>query len=129
TVDPWGGSYYVEYLTEQLVEKAWKLIEEVEELGGMSKAIETGLPKMRIEEAAAKRQAKIDSGNEIIVGVNRYQTDEKYDIEIREVDNTEVRKQQLIRLEKLKRTRDENLVKDTLDALTKCAKNKQGNLL
>src|SRR5690606_9196674 len=91
TVDPWGGSYYVEYLTEQLVEKAWKLIEEVEKLGGMAKAIETGLPKMRIEEAAAKRQARIDSANEIIVGVNRYQTEEKHDIEIREVDNTVVR--------------------------------------
>ena len=98
TVDPWGGSYYVEYLTEQIAEKAWTLIEEVEALGGMAKAIETGVPKMRIEEAAAKKQARIDGGLDTIVGVNNYITDEKSDIEILEVDNTKVREQQLSRL-------------------------------
>lgn len=129
TVDPWGGSYYVEYLTEQLVNKAWSLIEEVEELGGMAKAIETGVPKMRIEEAAANKQARIDSGQETIVGVNNYFSGEKSEIEIREVDNTEVRKQQLKRLETLKRARNQDEVDKSLDALTACAESRTGNLL
>ena len=90
-VDPWGGSYYVEYLTHQLAEKAWALIEEVEALGGMAKAIETGLPKMRIEEAAARKQARIDSEKDTIVGVNKYQTTEETEIELLEVDNQTVR--------------------------------------
>lgn len=129
TVDPWGGSYYVEYLTEQIAEKAWTLIEEVESLGGMAKAIETGVPKMRIEEAAAKKQARIDGGLDTIVGVNNYITDEKSDIEILEVDNTKVREQQLARLAQLKAERDNAAVQEALDALTEAAKTGKGNLL
>ncbi len=129
TVDPWGGSYYVEYLTEQIAEKAWTLIEEVESLGGMAKAIETGVPKMRIEEAAAKKQARIDGGLDTIVGVNNYITDEKSDIEILEVDNTKVREQQLARLAQLKAERDSAAVQEALEALTAAAKTGQGNLL
>ncbi|MES2629287.1 MAG: methylmalonyl-CoA mutase [Bacteroidota bacterium] len=128
-IDPWGGSYYVESLTAELVNKAWALIEEVEKLGGMAKAIETGLPKMRIEEAAARKQARIDSGKDIIVGVNRYQVDEASRIEILEVDNTKVRKSQIERLEKLKASRDEKAVQEALTALTDAAKNGTGNLL
>src|SRR5690606_29353558 len=93
-VDPWGGSHYVEFLTDQLVQRAWALIEEVEGLGGMAKAIEEGLPKLRIEEAAAKKQARIDSGRDIIVGVNRFQIDEESEIEVRDVDNQAVRESQ-----------------------------------
>lgn len=129
TVDPWGGSYYVEYLTEQIAEKAWTLIEEVEALGGMAKAIETGVPKMRIEEAAAKKQARIDGGLDTIVGVNNYITDEKSDIEILEVDNTKVREQQLSRLKQLKEERDQEAVQAALEALTEAAKTGQGNLM
>ncbi|MBL7705721.1 MAG: methylmalonyl-CoA mutase [Taibaiella sp.] len=129
TVDPWGGSYYVEYLTEQIAEKAWTLIEEVESLGGMAKAIETGVPKMRIEEAAAKKQARVDGGLDTIVGVNNYITDEKSDIEILEVDNTKVREQQLARLAQLKAERDNAAVQEALDALTQAAKTGEGNLL
>jgi methylmalonyl-CoA mutase len=128
-VDPWGGSYYVEYLTEQITEKAWALIEEVEKLGGMAKAIETGIPKMRIEEAAARKQARIDGGKDIIVGVNQYQTDEKTTIEILDVDNDKVRTQQLNRLAKLKAERDPKKVEDALNALTQSAKTGKGNLL
>lgn len=128
-VDPWGGSYYVEYLTDQLVKKAWTLIEEVEELGGMAKAIEAGLPKMKIEEAAARKQARIDSGKDIIVGVNRYETDEKADIELLEVDNTAVRNSQIESLEKLKADRDVQKVASALNALTNAAKSGSGNLL
>lgn len=129
TVDPWGGSYYVEYLTEQIAEKAWTLIEEVESLGGMAKAIETGVPKMRIEEAAAKKQARIDGGLDTIIGVNNYITDEKSDIEILEVDNTRVREQQLARLKQLKEERDNEAVLAALEALTEAAKTGQGNLM
>ena len=128
-VDPWGGSYYVEYLTSQLINKAWKLIEEVEELGGMAKAIETGLPKMRIEEAAARKQARIDSGKDIIVGVNKYQTNDITDIELLEVDNTEVRTKQVNRLRQLKSERNSAAVEQALDALTQCAQSGEGNLL
>ena len=128
-IDPWGGSYYVEYLTHKIAEKAWKLIEEVEALGGMARAIETGLPKMRIEEAAARRQARIDSGKDIIVGVNMYQTDEKQTLEILEVDNKKVREQQVNRLKELKANRNAALVQQSLDALTDAAKNNTGNLL
>ncbi|MCG8318282.1 MAG: methylmalonyl-CoA mutase [Cytophagales bacterium] len=128
-VDPWGGSYYVEYLTGQLIRKAWKLIEEVEELGGMAKAIETGLPKMRIEEAAARKQARIDSGKDVIVGVNKYQTKDITDIELLEVDNTEVRTKQINRLQQLKAERESRAVAEALDALTRCAQSGEGNLL
>lgn len=128
-VDPWGGSYYVEYLTDQLMRKAWALIEEVEELGGMAKAIEAGLPKMRIEEAAAKKQARIDSGKDIIVGVNRYQVEEELTIDLREVDNSAVRNSQLERLQKLKTERDKTKVEASLQALALAAKSGEGNLL
>lgn len=129
TVDPWGGSYYVEYLTEQITQKAWALIEEVEKLGGMAKAIETGIPKMRIEEAAARKQARIDSGKDVIVGVNNYITDEPSNIEILDVDNAKVREQQLARLKQLKDNRDNEKVQQALDALTEAAKTGKGNLL
>ena len=129
TVDPWGGSYTVEYLTEQIAEKAWALIEEVEALGGMAKAIETGVPKMRIEEAAAKKQARIDAGLDIIVGVNNYKTEDQAQIDILEVDNSKVRAQQLARLAKLKAERDDQKVAVALDALTEAAKSGEGNLL
>jgi methylmalonyl-CoA mutase len=128
-VDPWGGSYYVEYLTDQLVERAWTLIEEVEQMGGMAKANEAGLPKLRIEEAAAKKQARIDSGKDIIVGVNRYQIDEESDIELLEVDNDSVRKSQIDRINKVKSSRDPKEVEDSLEKITKCAKSGDGNLL
>lgn len=128
-VDPWGGSYYVEYLTDQLVKKAWALIEEVEDLGGMAKAIEAGLPKMRIEEAAARKQARIDSGKDVIVGVNRYQTDEELDIELLEVDNTAVRTAQIAQIEKLKAERDTARVAQSLKTLEAAAQTGQGNLL
>ena len=124
TVDPWAGSYYVESLTHALTQKAWELIEEVENLGGMTKAIETGIPKIRIEEAAAKKQARIDSVQDVIVGVNKYQLQEEEELQILEVDNKEVRRQQLERLEKLKKDRDENEVKACLHSLTKAAKSK-----
>jgi methylmalonyl-CoA mutase len=128
-VDPWGGSYYVESLTNELAQKAWALIQEVEELGGMAKAIETGIPKMRIEEAAARKQARIDGGKDIIVGVNAFKTEEKTNIEVRDVDNTKVRTQQLERLKKLKSERNNDEVQKALDALTEAAKTGKGNLL
>lgn len=128
-VDPWAGSYYVESLTHELTHKAWELIQEVESLGGMAKAIETGIPKMRIEEAAARKQARIDSGKDIIVGVNNYKTNEKTNIEILDVDNTKVRDQQIERLKKLKAERNDVEVKSALDALTKAAETNKGNLL
>ncbi|MFN8357043.1 MAG: methylmalonyl-CoA mutase [Spirosomataceae bacterium] len=120
-VDPWGGSYYVEYLTKELAQKAWKLIEEVEQLGGMAKAIETGLPKMRIEEAAARKQARIDAGKDIIVGVNRYKTQEESNIEVREVDNQAVRESQIARLNQIKAERDNEKVQALLQQLTEAA--------
>jgi methylmalonyl-CoA mutase len=129
TVDPWGGSYYVERLTHELAQKAWKLIQEVESLGGMAKAIEAGLPKLRIEEAAARKQARIDSGKEIIVGVNQYRLDKETPIEILEVDNTAVRERQIERLKKIKAERDFAAVEAALNAITKAAETKQGNLL
>lgn len=128
-IDPYGGSYYVETLTQQLVEEAWKLIQEIEELGGMAKAIETGIPKMRIEEAAARKQARIDSGSDIIVGVNRYQLEKEEPIDILEVDNTKVRISQIERLNKLKAERNSEEVELALAKLTEVAKSGQGNLL
>jgi methylmalonyl-CoA mutase len=128
-VDPLGGSYYVEYLTEQLANKAWALMEEVENLGGMTKAIESGIPKMRIEEAAASKQARIDSGKDAIVGMNKYQTDEKPDFEILDIDNTAVRMEQIERLEKLKRERNQHDVDASLQAIEQAAASGKGNLL
>ncbi len=129
TVDPWGGSYYVEYLTEQIAQKAWMHIQEVEAMGGMVKAIEAGLPKMRIEESSARKQARIDSNREVIVGVNAYETDDETDIEILEVDNTAVRNSQLNRLAELKRTRNNKEVQLALSNIEKAAKENKGNLL
>lgn len=128
-VDPWAGSYYVETLTHEIAQKAWALIGEVEELGGMAKAIETGIPKMRIEEAAARKQARIDGGKDIIVGVNQYQTDDKTTIDILDVDNARVRSQQVERLRQLKASRNPADVQAALDALTQAAESGKGNLL
>ena len=128
-IDPTAGSYYIESLTNELVNQAWTLIQEVEELGGMAKAIETGIPKMRIEEAAAKKQARIDSSQEIIVGVNRYQTEEKQAFDILEIDNTKVRDAQIAGLNALKENRKEDLVAELLKELEVAAKEKNGNLL
>ncbi len=128
-IDPWGGSYLVEYLTDSLIKKGWEHILEIESFGGMTKAIEAGIPKMRIEEAAARRQARIDSGSEIIVGVNKYKLKKEDPIEILEVDNTAVRLAQIKRLKKIKKSRDNKKVNAALNAITKCAENKEGNLL
>lgn len=129
TVDPWAGSYYVESLTKEIADNAWKLIEEVESLGGMTKAIESGIPKLRIEEAAARKQARIDSGQDIIVGVNQYRLEKEDPLQILDVDNQMVRKQQLEQLERIKATRDSEKVKQSLEKLTHCAKTGEGNLL
>ncbi len=128
-IDPWAGSYYIESLTNELAEKAWAHIEEIEKLGGMAAAIETGLPKMRIEEAAARTQSRIDSGAQTIVGVNKYRLDHEDPIDILEVDNTAVRKQQIERLQALRANRNEEEVKKALAALTECVKTGEGNLL
>ncbi len=128
-IDPWGGSYYVESLTEQMMEKAWTHIREIEELGGMTKAIETGLPKMRIEEAAARRQALIDSGKEVIIGVNQYRLDKEDPIDILDIDNSAVRLKQIERLTLLKDNRNEHEVKKTLNAISEAAQSGTGNLL
>jgi methylmalonyl-CoA mutase len=127
--DPWGGSYYVEALTHAMLKRGWDHIQEIEELGGMAKAIETGLPKMRIEEAAARRQANIDSGQEKIIGVNTYCLDEEEALDTLEVDNSAVREAQLARLAKLKSERDETRCRRSLDALTRSAETGEGNLL
>ncbi len=129
SLDPWAGSYYVETLTHELARRAWQHIEEIEELGGMAAAIETGLPKMRIEEAAARKQARIDSGKDIIVGVNQYRLENEEPIDILEVDNTAVRQAQLERLSQLKLERDDKKVEASLKAITDCAKSGKGNLL
>ncbi|MBE0538469.1 MAG: methylmalonyl-CoA mutase [Ignavibacterium sp.] len=128
-IDPWGGSYYVEALTDALLKKGWEHILEVESYGGMTKAIEAGIPKMRIEEASARRQARIDSGRETIVGVNKHRLDKEDPIEILEVDNTAVRISQIKRLQSVKQNRNDEDVKQALDALTKCAETGEGNLL
>ncbi|WP_445678310.1 methylmalonyl-CoA mutase [Psychrobacillus sp. FSL H8-0487] len=128
-IDPWGGSYYVETLTNELMEKAWTLIEEIEELGGMAKAIETGLPKMKIEEAAAKKQAQIDSSKEIIIGVNKYRLEQEDAIDILNIDNTVVRQKQMERLDKVKANRNEKAVLKALADLTEAAKTGETNLL
>ena len=121
TVDPWGGSYYVEQLTHDIADKAWQLIQEIESYGGMTEAIEAGIPKMRIEEAAAKKQARIDSGQDIIVGVNKYKLDQEEELHYLEVDQVKVHKQQIDRLEKLKAERDNKKVEQALDDLTQAA--------
>ncbi len=128
-IDPWSGSYYVEELTRQLAEKAWAIIEEIEAAGGMVKAIEQGLPKMQIEQAATRKQARIDSGKETIVGVNAFRTEHRTEIDLLEVDNTAVLQQQLARLEEVKRNRDEEAVRAALEALERCAETREGNLL
>lgn len=129
SLDPWAGSYYVEALTHEITHKAWQLIQEVEELGGMAKAIETGVPKMRIEEASARKQARIDAGKDKIVGVNQYRLEKEAPMEILEVDNTAVRESQILRLKKLKSERNNDEVAKALDAITEAAKNETGNLL
>ena len=129
TVDPWAGSYYVEFLTKEIAERAWAHIMEIEEMGGMAKAIETGLPKMRIEEAAARKQARIDAGNETIVGINKYRLEHEDSIETLEVDNTAVRESQIKRLNALRANRNEADVQRCLDAITEAARTGNGNLL
>jgi methylmalonyl-CoA mutase len=128
-IDPWGGSYYVERLTYELANKAWEHIQEVERLGGMAKAIDAGLPKMRIEEAAARTQARIDSGKQVIVGVNKYQPEDEAPIEVLKVDNSAVRAKQIEKLARLKAERDPKAVEAALAALTKAAADGTGNLL
>ncbi|MEM9682824.1 MAG: methylmalonyl-CoA mutase [Pseudomonadota bacterium] len=129
TIDPWGGSYYVERLTHDLARRAWEHIEEVESLGGMAKAIEAGIPKLRIEEAAARTQARIDSGRQTVVGVNRYRLDEEDPIDVLKVDNSSVRKAQIDKLRRLRAERDEESCQQALAALTRCAASGEGNLL
>jgi methylmalonyl-CoA mutase len=128
-IDPWGGSYMMESLTKAIADKAWGLIEEIEDHGGMAKAIETGLPKLRIEEAAARKQALIDRGENVIVGVNKYQTEEQGDVDIMEIDNPAVRKSQLERLAKIRKERDSGAVEAGLNALSEAAASGDGNLL
>ena len=128
-IDPWAGSYYVESLTNEIAHRAWEHIQEIEKLGGMAKAIETGLPKLRIEEAAARTQARIDSGRQTIVGINKYRLDHEDPIDILEIDNTEVRNEQCARLEQLREGRDEEAVRKALADITECVRTKKGNLL
>ncbi|HPI20604.1 MAG TPA: methylmalonyl-CoA mutase [Candidatus Kapabacteria bacterium] len=128
-IDPWAGSYYLETLTNELMHRAWEHIQEIESLGGMAKAIETGIPKMRVEEASARRQARIDSGKEIILGVNKYKLDKEAEMDILDIDNSLVREQQIKRLEKLRAERNETDVQKALDDITKCAETGDGNLL
>lgn len=128
-IDPWGGSYYVENLTDMLVKRGWEHIQEIEAMGGMAKAIESGLPKMRIEEAAARTQARIDSHQQVIIGVNKYRLEKEAPIDILEIDNTAVREQQVARLEELRKNRNEEDVKKALNAITECARTGEGNLL
>lgn len=128
-IDPWAGSYYVESLTNEIAHRAWAHFQEIEKLGGMAKAIETGLPKLRIEEAAARTQARIDSGRQTIVGINKYRLDHEDPIDILEIDNTEVRNEQCARLEQLREGRDEEAVRKALADITECVRTKKGNLL
>jgi methylmalonyl-CoA mutase len=128
-VDPWGGSYMMENLTQQIADKAWELIEEVEAAGGMAKAIETGMPKLRIEEAAARKQARIDRGEDVIVGVNKYRVDKEDNVEILEIDNDAVRESQLARLASIRNSRDETAVAAILEEIYQSAVSGKGNLL
>ena len=129
TVDPWGGSYYVEKLTQDIADRAWEHIQEIEELGGMTKAIEEGIPKLRIEQAAAKKQARIDSKKEVVVGVNEYRLEQEDDIVTLEIDNQKVRKEQVEALKKIREERDQQEVDEKLKAITMAAKDEKGNLL
>ena len=129
TIDPWGGSYFIDSLTQDLANKAWNHIQEIENMGGMAKAIEAGIPKMRIEEAAARTQARIDSGKQVVVGVNKYQLDVEDKVDVLRIDNAEVRTAQLAKLKRLKNERTQSEVTRALDALTDAAKNETGNLL
>jgi methylmalonyl-CoA mutase len=128
-IDPWGGSYYMEYLTDQIAQRAWMLIEEIEKLGGMTKAIEKGVPKLHIEEAAARKQARIDNGKEVVVGVNAFVTDQHTAFDILEIDNTAVRENQIARIRATKQNRDNQAVADALQNITTCAETGNGNLL
>ena len=128
-VDPWGGSYMMESLTQDMADKAWELIEEIEENGGMAKTIESGLPKLKIEESAAKKQARIDRGEDVIVGVNKYKLDSEDDVDILEIDNHAVRDNQIARLKDIRASRDTAVVESALAAITECAKTGEGNLL
>jgi len=128
-IDPWGGSYFMESLTQDLADRAWELIEEIEEQGGMAKAIETGMPKLRIEESAARKQARIDRGEDVIVGVNKYISDAQDEVEVREVDNAAVREAQIARLGRIRESRDEAAVEAALEAIFQCARTGEGNLL
>ena len=128
-IDPWGGSHQVEYLTHQLARKAWDLIQEVESYGGMAKAIEAGLPKTRIEEASARKQARIDSGKDVIVGVNKFRVENETPLDILSIDNNSVREKQVARLKEIKSKRDETKVQQLLNAITVCAETGDGNLL
>ena len=128
-IDPLGGSYYVEHLTQSVASEAWKLIQEVEAMGGMTKAVEAGMPKLRIEEASARRQARVDRGEEVIVGVNKYKPETVEKVDILDIDNTAVREQQVARLKRVRASRDEAACRKALDALTSAAKSGQGNLL
>ena len=128
-VDPWGGSYMMETLTQEMADKAWELIEEIEAAGGMAKAIETGMPKMRIEEAAARKQARIDRGVDVIVGVNKYTVDTEDDVDVLEIDNDAVRESQLARLREIRNSRDESAVEAILEEIYQCAVSGEGNLL
>lgn len=128
-VDPWAGSYLMENLTQEIADKAWALIEEIDQAGGMAKAIETGMPKMKIEESAAKKQARIDRGEDVIVGINKYQLQEEEDVEILEIDNEAVRDSQINRLQTIRNDRDEAAVEDAIEAIYQCAKTGEGNLL
>ena len=128
-IDPWAGSYYIEKLTHDLIHKAWQLIEEIESHGGMARAIEAGIPKMRIEAAATRKQARIDAGQDIIVGVNHFKTQDEANFEIREVDNTAVREAQIARIKAVKSARDPMAVRQSLAALESCARSENGNLL
>ncbi|VDK21780.1 unnamed protein product [Anisakis simplex] len=126
--DPWGGSYMMESLTDELYEKAHKIIDEVDELGGMAKAVASGMPKLRIEEAAAKKQARIDAGKEVIVGVNKYRLDKEQKIEVLQIDNAKVRESQIAKLKHIKETRDKDRARRALENITEVAKTK-GNLM
>src|SRR5947209_8159485 len=128
-IDPWAGSYMMEKLTQDMADKAWAILEEVEGMGGMTRAVESGWAKMRIEECAAEKQARIDSGKDVIVGVNKYRLKEEERVEIREIDNTAVRKSQIARLKQVRANRDAAAVRQALEALTECARSGQVNLL
>ena len=128
-IDPWGGSYLMERLTQDMADEAWTIIEEVEAMGGMTKAVASGWAKLRIEAAAAEKQARIDTGQDVIVGVNKYRLDEESPVEVRDIDNSAVRTSQIARLTEIRAKRDARAVEAALAALTQCARDGEGNLL